>query len=72
MNLPGFTAEASMNNAERAYSSDTSSTITHDGAVVTPQACLCTPCITIPGIPIRVKGCACVGWTGVKVKVKVC
>jgi len=54
MNIPGFVADASLNRVPAAYRGDSDGVASKDGAV-TPQACVSSPCLKIPGIPIGVK-----------------
>ena len=53
MNIPGFVADASLASAPVAYRGDFEGAAT--GGAVAPQACLSSPCLRIPGIPIGVK-----------------
>jgi len=59
MDIPGFVAEASLASVPVAYRGDSDGAGPVSGAV-TPQACLSSPCLRIPGIPIGVKLKCCV------------
>lgn len=58
MHLPGFTAESSIYTATGAYSQEGSHGNAKGGAVVTPQICACSPCLSIPIVGGR-KICCC-------------
>jgi hypothetical protein len=54
MNIPGFSAEASLGTSAGWFAREDGISSSNKAAVA-PQLCVSSPCLRIPGIPIGVK-----------------